>query len=376
MTDLIIRPNGDDTAGWIPSTGIDNYAMVDESSADDNSTYVYGESGSDLYDLENHTSESGVISNVRITYRGQNYNAIFCTAYAKIEIDSSQYIEPTGNSLPLGSYGTFYYDWAQNPKTSSAWTWANIDDLIAGFSCNGLFGESRITQVFVTVTYIAGLTADDSIPAFLAGVDTDSDSQPAYLEGTNAYIRDLEVQVVDDADDDVIDDSSVLVVVDRRFWCHKVSAYLEGVAAGTPVDSSVPAFLEGGGNPVEDSTSAYLIGSDTDLDSQAAFLRGSSDATPDSTPAYLAGGVEVSSSVSAFLIGPATVTDSQSAFLSGNILVTSSQPAYILGLEPTEVSSRISAYLEADGVWPFSDDFTGADDAEWNDLKWITGKST
>lgn len=221
MSDLILRPNGDNTVALTPSSGSNNYAMVDESSADDDSSYVYTSSGGkDKYDLPNHSSESGTISNVRVSWRSKNQSALLANVAADIIVGGSEYLGTNQNQS--SSYANYYYDWANNPKTSSAWSWSDIDALIAGVYVTALLGEVRVTQVYITVTFTS-TTGVDSNSAFLKGQDTDSDSQSAYLEGAYA------------------------------------------------ADSSTPAYLEGAESV--DSHSAYLDG--IERSTQSAFVKGS-----------------------------------------------------------------------------------------------------
>lgn len=329
MADLIIRPSGDNTVAFSPKTGGSNYLMVDEVSADDNTTYVYGESGSDLYDLDDHSSESGTISNVRVTVRAKNYNAISATMNIKIKIGGTEYQDASADTL-TGTWTTFYHDWAQNPNTSSAWTWTNIDDLLAGFAITGLFGDSYVTQVFVTVTY-SETTSDDSTPAYTRGSDSGDDSQAAFLEGTTTYIRDLEVQVVDSLDNDVVDNLSNYVVVTRKFYCHQQVAYLEGEAGGTPADDSIPAYLTGTGGAI-DNHAAYLEGAPS-RSSASAYLVGGIE-TDDNQAAYMEGeGIAVTSDISAYLMG--YPRSSVSAFTQGAIGTFSKYKTYTIP-EPDE----------------------------------------
>lgn len=93
----------------------------------------------------------------------------------------------------------------------------------------------------------------------------------------------------------------------------------------------------------------YVVGVS---DNQSAFTKGSA-AQSSSQPAFLFG--LASSSVPAFLDGfPATpASDSQDAYLAGQ-------------------SRFVSAFTGGGGPWPFTDDFTGADEDPWDNGKWIS----
>jgi len=178
-------------------------------------------------------------------------------------------------------------------------------------------------------------------------------------------------------------------------------AYLEGVPAGTPISFALFAFLQGQvtssqsayltGHPVvTDSLSAYLTGpykADTSqsayltgpifvIDSWAAYISGGIE-TNSFQSAYLINGIKEESSTPAFMYGIANTDDSQPAWLAGGLNVSDSQTSYTFGHPPiTEVRASTCGCLEGDGVWPFTDDFTGDDDDPWNELKWVTNISS
>jgi hypothetical protein len=33
------------------------------------------------------------------------------------------------------------------------------------------------------------------------------------------------------------------------------------------------------------------------------------------------------------------------------------------------------AFLDSDGAWPYSDNFTGDDEDDWSEYKWLTGRN-
>jgi len=138
---------------------------------------------------------------------------------------------------------------------------------------------------------------------------------------------------------------------------------------------STPAFLEGYTAGVSNSP-AYLAGDDTADSSVPAFLKSGGEVS-DSQSAYLKGPYTADDSTPAFLQGPTPASDSQHVFLEGNPPpTTSSQSAWLWAdwpPDPNVAESSMPGYLEGDGTFPFSDDFTGSNGDEWAEIKWATG---
>lgn len=159
MAEYILRPNSDVSVALTRSSGVSNYALVDEATADGDGTYVYrsGDSAADdLYGLPN-PSETGTISNVRVYHRHRKESAE-AVGYAAplVKIGGVTYNGTQRTSTT--SYVTHYSDWANNPNTSSAWTWTNINDLQAGVRLQGGNDgkddyNTRCTQVYAEITY-------------------------------------------------------------------------------------------------------------------------------------------------------------------------------------------------------------------------------
>ena len=116
MATFTTRPSAaGDVTQLSPSTG-SNWENVDEVSADDGGTYNDGD-GYDLYNLTNHTTEAGAISNVRVHFRYQCSTGASATGYAKIKIGGTEY---DGDSESTVGWASFSHDWAINPNTSAA----------------------------------------------------------------------------------------------------------------------------------------------------------------------------------------------------------------------------------------------------------------
>ena len=71
-----------------------------------------------------------------------------------VRISTTNYWEPTGNTVAVGVWTTYNYSWALSPATSAAWTVAEVDALQFGFNFpNAESNPNRVTQCYVVVTY-------------------------------------------------------------------------------------------------------------------------------------------------------------------------------------------------------------------------------
>ncbi len=126
-------PNGDAAVQLTPSTGTDNYAMVDEVPVDSNTTFVQGTGGqSDLYELTDlpaitPTSIPGIMATA-ISCKTDNSGLS-----GEFILDSGG---STSNSSPVSLaanlYRIMYHIWDVAPGGAS-WTKTLIDALKAGF---------------------------------------------------------------------------------------------------------------------------------------------------------------------------------------------------------------------------------------------------
>jgi len=156
-TTLTIRPNAaGDLTQWTAVGDTANYLCVDEATSDEDTTYVSCtvQNKEDLYNLENHTTQTGAISNVRVYIRAKLTAAGDDQITIEVKTGGTTYAGTTVS--PTTTYADYYSDWAQNPQTASAWTWAQIDALQAGFKSvkvGAVFTGERVTQLYVIVTY-------------------------------------------------------------------------------------------------------------------------------------------------------------------------------------------------------------------------------
>jgi hypothetical protein len=112
----------------------------------------------DLYHITDHTSQTENIDKVTVFFRFSGDAT--GTGYAKAAIKTHGTVY-TGSEQSQAdqSFTTGSYEWANNPYTGSAWTWAEIDALQAGIELKGAVGVSAYcTQIYVAVDYEAPTT--------------------------------------------------------------------------------------------------------------------------------------------------------------------------------------------------------------------------
>jgi len=139
MAILTLRPNGDNAAGCAQtrSTGSYNYACVDEATYD-NADYCYVSSAAsprrDHYDLPDHGTENGPISKITVKakskYVASGGGSDSGSITLSLRVSGTDY-DDSGHSLST-SEAEYSHDWTTNPATGNAWSWSEIDALIAG----------------------------------------------------------------------------------------------------------------------------------------------------------------------------------------------------------------------------------------------------
>ena len=158
-----LRPNaaGDTTdiqAQYPVSTF--HYDKVDEAVSDGDTTYVYIYSDDawskyDLYNLPSHSIGSGTINSIKIYCVCKEWGVAYCRI--KLKTGGAEY--DNGSDLALtSSWVSYSNQWNTNPKTSSAWTWTDIDALQIGVYLKGEAATAGYcTQVYVEVDYTEAL---------------------------------------------------------------------------------------------------------------------------------------------------------------------------------------------------------------------------
>ena len=159
----------------------------------------------------------------------------------------------------------------------------------------------------------------------------------------------------------------------------KVPVYLDGFVEGKSVKA---AYLAGLDTDLDNipvfvpsqvliltNSDAYTVGQDTFSGNQESFIWGKGLDLDDKS-AFLVGGLLGSSSISAWCRSGTDVDDFKTAFLEGDDS-RSKTLAYTNGFSATPTGST-PAFLGGGGPWPFTDDYTGADEDPWNAAKWIS----
>lgn len=169
MSTLTLRPASDNTnegSQWAnEATGYTNlYISVDEVvlSETDYIQISAGISGAGDYDMKfnwpNHTTESGTINSVKVYAQVKKFNVGSGSTSPKLylfAIDSDHRTEITVTTSSAQQSVT----WSTNPHTSSAWTWTDIDNLLAGHAASATGGDAKnytmmyVYQIYAEVDY-------------------------------------------------------------------------------------------------------------------------------------------------------------------------------------------------------------------------------
>lgn len=316
------------------------------------------------------------IASQSISFLTSAYQACMVHSNWLIRWDCSlQFYDQYCNSMLYSD--RLFHHWANDYDVEE--TYKDFDTLLTGtgsFVKNGIAAD--ITTVGDPMDYYYVLSPDMSVRGWMVGQITNKGSTPAFLHGERAdwpsrtprgcYLEGSQALQTSDtpAFMQVGPASSVPVYIDGFVEGKAVSAgYLAGV--DTDLDS-ISAFVPSQVFTLTDND-AYTKGQDTFSGSQEGFVWGKGLGV-DAVPAYLEGGIEASSSTSAWCRSGTDVEDSQSAFLQG-VESTSSVSAFTDGFSATPTSSTL-AFTNGGGPWPFTDDYTGADEDPWNPTKWIS----
>jgi len=168
MATLLIRPSAPGDVCTIPkevgAACPNHYLNVDDVIPDEAATQVFDDCAPedplfdsyDLYALQNHTTESGVINFVKVYIRCYGEGP-FRWAYTKIKTGGVEY--EGGLNEPGAAWDTFSTQYNNKPG-GGAWgsDWPLIDAIQAGVKLEGL-GDGkdgatvRCTQVYIEVDY-------------------------------------------------------------------------------------------------------------------------------------------------------------------------------------------------------------------------------
>jgi len=127
-----------------PFGEVNNWKCVDDpkNSSDDDATYNYNNTANlkhDLYGLPNHTTETGTINYVQVFARAKSHIfAQHSEGIYKILITDNACgdIYKSDDKDLTTSYGMHNKVWVDNPRTASAFTWDDIDNLQVGVECD------------------------------------------------------------------------------------------------------------------------------------------------------------------------------------------------------------------------------------------------
>jgi len=128
-----------------PIGDMPNWRCVDDlqDALEPESTYVWMDGAStisELYAMENHTTETGTINYVKAHCRAKSdvyaphVDAVYKVTVA--ENSDCSLFAVSGNMPICTGYGLFEYAWVENPWTDTDWTWDEVDALQAGFECS------------------------------------------------------------------------------------------------------------------------------------------------------------------------------------------------------------------------------------------------
>lgn len=148
-----------------PPANTDNlWSYVDETPADDSTTFIFNYVSSNQTYIANITPFSipvgATVSKVTLAWR---HTRDLDTGYSKaaIRVGGTIYF---GDLITEVNYVTSTYDWSQNPKSGTDWTVNDVNgsggNALQGIGVNSTpnaYGSVFVTQIYATVTYTLNL---------------------------------------------------------------------------------------------------------------------------------------------------------------------------------------------------------------------------
>jgi hypothetical protein len=165
----IRRPTGDDVVSWTPSSGVDNYAMVDEEVASDddyNSITAASIPDSDIFTFTAFDIPAGAINIVpKTVIRAKKATgAAVMLIIGILTIDGVDYTSDQVNAVGelTDEYVTYSLSWAEgNPATSfEPWTAEDVNGiqkigyLAVPYDVDKL--DTYVSQFYVSIDYVVG----------------------------------------------------------------------------------------------------------------------------------------------------------------------------------------------------------------------------
>lgn len=165
------RPNavGDKTEQSIYKSGCTaHYLCVDETVADYLTTAVFASSNFpytsdaiDIYNIPDHTTESGTINSIKIfAYVMADTENIHNWARTVIKTGGTEYQCDETYYLTKDVWQLISTTYTKNPDTGVKWTWADIDALQIGDRLHAENGTIYCTQVYAVVNYTPSANPD------------------------------------------------------------------------------------------------------------------------------------------------------------------------------------------------------------------------
>jgi hypothetical protein len=147
------RPNAVGDVTQLTGVQTPNWWNVDEVTPN-TGNYVYGSNWDyDLYGLQDHTTETGVITNVTVFICCFSMSLNADQFKEKIKTNGVTYTGTVSHWASFTPCESFSYSWAVNPQTGIAWTWSEIDNLQAGVAIESGGTNGRCTQVYVVADW-------------------------------------------------------------------------------------------------------------------------------------------------------------------------------------------------------------------------------
>jgi prepilin-type N-terminal cleavage/methylation domain-containing protein len=154
---VIIRPNGGGSSSGNDDQGCSsNWQCVDESSPDGDGTYVFGGQyyvwTTDTYNATN-PSVTGTIDSVKVFAYAKSVPPDPGDRHLRnvIRVGSTNYFGAIFDLAAVLSYASFSTTYLNNPGTSSAWSWSDINSLQIGVSL--LDDDIWVTQIWAEIYY-------------------------------------------------------------------------------------------------------------------------------------------------------------------------------------------------------------------------------
>jgi hypothetical protein len=154
---ILLRPNSDSSDlhhSIYPTSPTTHYTHVNEASPDGDTSYTYAVLNhwtDDNYGLTDSSVSTGTINYITLHMVARTTgNGLLQASVTTHSIDYQTNNPPFPLTTSYIDYTTVF---TTNPNTNAAWTWSEINALQVGVMLYRTYGEARVTQVYVEVTY-------------------------------------------------------------------------------------------------------------------------------------------------------------------------------------------------------------------------------